>query len=297
MTPPRLGLCAFFLCLTLGFATGDEKGDAAKKQKAAADAMLKSAKLTATHTESDDLLVYSSFSDERTKKLAASAQKTYSAGLKALKVGADEKLWPGKLTLIVLPESRQYKGFVLSALKRSPTNRESFTFELRSDEPFVLVGTALGEKPSDEEMIAEAAGFAAAAVLQKKAGTGAAGLPDWFSRGFARSTHIHADGNAAKATAFHNKIKALYGKYRGNGFKPATVWTNTIASTETDTVATSFVEYLAFGPEAEKFPRLIQAMKPTEESPNPTIATALATVEWDADAIEVGWKKWIATGK
>jgi len=297
MTPPRLGLCALVLLLSLGFVQGDEKSDAAKKQKAVADAMLKSAKLTTTHAESDDLLVYSSFSEEKTKALAASAQKTYATGLKALKVAADDKLWPGKLTLIVLPESRQYKGFVLSALKRSPTNRESFAFELRSDEPFVLVGTALGEKPTDTEMITEAAGFVAAAVLNKKAGTGAAGLPEWFMKGFARATHIHADGNAAKATAFHAKVKALYAKYRGNGFKPVNVWTNMIASTETDTVATSFIEYLAFGPEAEKFPKLIQAMKPTEEVPSPTIATALEAVAWPADGIEAGWKKWIATGK
>lgn len=297
MTLSHLSLCAVLLMLSIGFARGDEKSDAAKKQKAAADALLKSAKLTTTHAESDDLLVYSSFSEDKTKALAASAQKSYVAGRKALKVAADEKLWPGKLTVIVLPESRQYKGFVLSALKRSPTNRESFTFELRSDEPFVLIGTALGEKPTDAEMMAEAAGFVAAAVLNKKAGTGAAGLPEWFSRGFARATHIHTEGNASKATAFHQKVKALYSKYRGNGFKPANVWDNMIASAETNTVATSFVEYLAFGPEAEQFPKLIQALKPTEESPNPTVATALAAIEWPVDSIESSWRKWIASGK
>src|ERR1700752_5313805 len=77
MTLTRLSLCAFLLMLPIGFASGDEKSDTVKKQKAAADALLKSAKITTTHAESDDLLVYSSFSEEKTKTLAASAQKTY----------------------------------------------------------------------------------------------------------------------------------------------------------------------------------------------------------------------------
>lgn len=293
MTPTRLTVIA--LALSSAVAAAGDKPEVVKKQLATATANVKAAKLTVAHAETDHLLVFAPGTEDKAKSAAATFEKAYTSAAKSLKVGADEKLWTGKLAVYVLPETRQFRGFLLEALKRAPQGRESYVFELRRDDPFVAAGTGLGEKPSDAEVTAEAAGLVAAAVLTAKGGT--ATFPDWLLRGFGRAAHLRADGGATRLSAFRTKVKGLYTKTRGAPFKPAVVYDPMATGPDVDTLTTSFVEYLAFGPEAEKFPKVVQALKPSEEAPNPTVATALAAVEWTPEAIEAGWKKWVMTGK
>ena len=79
MTPTRLlPLCTCLSLLSLGFASGGEKSDVAKKQKAVADGLVKAAKLTLTHAETDNLLVYSALSRSEERRVGKECRSRWS---------------------------------------------------------------------------------------------------------------------------------------------------------------------------------------------------------------------------
>ena len=276
-----------------------ERAEAAAKQKAAAETKLTAAKIKAAAAETDDLLVFATLSEERTKSLSTAMQKTYAVAFKALKLDPASPPWSGKLSVFVFTEPRQYKGFVLDALKRSPLPRETRALELRGDTPSAIDGVGLGEKPTDAQVTAEVCGLVAGALMSRKAGVGGSipfSLPDWLQTGFGQAAYVRADAGGARLTAHRSKVKALYNKTRGQGFKTASVWGDT-ATPESELLAVSFVEYLVFGPDAEKFPAFLEAFKPGETGDAPTVAAVLTAMDWKVETLEAGWRKWVATGK
>jgi len=290
---PCLALLAAIAISTVALA--DKRDDETKKQKTAAEANLKAAKLTAASVETDDLLVYATLPEDKAKPLAAAMQKSYVVAVKTLKIESSDKLWPGKLTVYVITDSRQYKGFVLQALKRSPAKGESYSMDLKAD-PVVLDGIVLGEKPTDVQVLSDAAALVAAAVLVKHTGTGGDKLPEWMQLGFGHASYLRSEGNAAKLMAHKNKVKALYSKTQGQAFKISVV-TGGQANADSELLSTSLVEYIAFGPGSAKFLTVLNGLRPSDEQPNPTIDTALAAAEWKWEALEPAWQKWVNTGK
>src|SRR4051812_5056526 len=155
--------CLLSSCLVApSFA--QERAEAAKKQKAAAEAKLTAAKIKAAAAETDDLLVFATMPEEKAKALSASMQRTYAVAAKPLKIDPTSPPWPGKLSVFVFNEPRQYKTFVLDALKRPPLPRETRAVELRGDTPTAVIGVGLGEKPTDTQVTAEVCGVTAAAL-------------------------------------------------------------------------------------------------------------------------------------
>jgi hypothetical protein len=289
---PRLLLAA--LALAAGSAAAaDERADAAKEQKATAEANLKQANLTAAHVETDDLLVYATLPEEKAKPLAAAAQKAHATAVKALKVEAPDKLWPGKLTLYVFTEPRQYRVFALLALKQSVRNQETYRFDVRGDTPAVLDGLTAGEKPTAEQLVTDAATLTAAAVLSRQAGAGAV-VPEWLLLGFGKAAYLRSEGNATRLAAQKGRVRSYYTKTRGAAF---TLKALADGEGETDLVGFSLAEYLAFGPEAAKFPTLLGALKPSDDVPMPTVESALGAVDWKWDAMENAWRKWVTSGR
>src|SRR4051812_16517906 len=232
--------CLLSSCLVApSFA--QERAEAAKKQKAAAEAKLTAAKFKAAAAETDDLLVFATLSEEKTKALSAAMQKTYAVAAKPLKLDPASPPWPGKLTVFVFTEPRQYKTFLLDALKRPPLPRETRALELRGDTPTAIDGVGLGEKPTYAQVTAEVSGLVAAALLSRKAGVGGTipfSLPDWLQTGFGQVCYARADANGSRLTAHRSKVKALYNRTRGLGFTTAAVWGGT-GSTENELVAAS----------------------------------------------------------
>jgi hypothetical protein len=183
---------------------------------------------------------------------------------------------------------------MLQSLKR-PTNKgETFALELRAYPPFVLVGSDAGDKPTDAQMAETAASLAASAVLAKHAGTGA--IPEPILLGFGKAAYLRTDGNAAKLATHRSRVKAVYNKTRGQAFKLDWV-TGGQVTPDTDAVAASLAEYLAFGPGAGKFQAVLDALKPSDENQNPTLYTALTAADWKPEAFEPGWQRWVVTGK
>jgi len=292
----RLSLAFLFVSAASATAFADKRGDETKKQKTAAEANIKSAMLTAAHVETDDLLVYATMPEAKAKPLAAAMQKTYAVAVKSLKVESSDKLWPGKLTVYVFSDTRQYKSFALQAFKRQPPKQESFFSDTKGDVPYVLDGAVLGEKPTDVQIATEASSLVAAAVLVRQVGSLMDKTPTWLQLGFGQAAYLRADGNAAKLTAHKAKLRAMYTKNQGQSFKVANV-TGDQATADAELLSVSLAEYLAFGPNAAKFPMILGALKPSDDQPNPTFDTALAAADWKWMDLETAWQKWVFTGK
>ncbi len=294
--PALLVLVALFVGPLSAFA--DEQSDAVKQQKELAKANLKSAKLTMASGESENLLVFAPYSDEKVQTLATNLQKTYASALKALKYDAKESPYTGKLTVMIFTDPKLYKTFALVAQKRSMKPKETHDFQLRGDAPGITLLASSSGKPTEATVTAEAAKFVAAALLNTKAGTTTAdaGLPTWLETGFGNAVYLRADGNAAKLAAHKAKIRSLNAKTGGGALQLKYLWSD-FDSPDLDAVTTSFAEYLAFGPGADKFASILSSFKPAEGNDSPTIETAFAAIEWKMPDIEQGWRKWVASSK
>jgi hypothetical protein len=218
--------------------------------------------------ETDGLLVHAAVPEATARALADTLQKTYLLSRTTLKFAADEKPWPGKLTVYVLTDAVQFTNFVRRVEQRRPDKDQTYTLNLRGDFPYAVHSVGAGERVTDADLTTESAAVVGAAVLNRKAGAGA-DLPEWLELGFGRAVAARADGS------------------------PVDVWRG-VATKDSPIVAASLAEYLAFGPDADKFPKLLAALKPSDDRPSPTVETAFADLEWRPEAVELGWKQWVA---
>ncbi len=265
---------------------------AADDREEAAKAALAAAKITTvTVAESPDLRVFATLPQAKTAALATAAQKAQSAATTALKLG-EKAGWGGKLTVYAVTDARQTRALLLFGLKQVG-NREAARVDVRSDTPSVLVGVSPGEKRSDAQLTADVQAQVATAVLVKAAGDGA-DLPAWLRVGFGRAIQARTDGPKTQA-ALKAKLKVLADKADAK-LSPADVWAAS-DNPDAELLAVGFVDYLVFGPPADKFPRFLTGFKPTDEVQQPTVQTALAAAglkpEWLAD----GFKAWLSGGK
>ena len=296
---------AFALGLTLtGFALlgaagrADETADKLAKQRVAVKANLKAGKVALNTAETADLIVSAPYPAERVAKVAAEVQKAYAAAAKTLKYEPKDPPLAGKLAVYVIADPKAYKIFLLQAMKRSPRGKEAVESDLRSETPQMVINAGADEKPTEAGVTAQASRAVAAAILSVKAGTttGDAGLPTWVEAGFGNAVTLRAEGNAAKLAAHTAKVKALASKSRGAALQLKAVYGDA-PSADAELVTTSFLEYLVFGPGAEKFPELLTALKAGEGNEAPTIWTAFTALEWKVETVEAAWRKWVLTGK
>ncbi len=291
LTHRMLALAALFALA----GPGNAADDAPAKQQAAAEANLKAAKLTLGKGETDHLLLFAAYPDAKVHAMAATAEKTYMAATKVLKLKDDDVT--GKVAITAVPDAKAYKVFVLQALKRSPRPKEVSDLKLRGETPYVVFAPT-GGKPTADAVAAEAGELVASGLLSVKAGiaTGSE-LPGWLEQGFGRAIGLHADGNAAKLTAHKAKVRALAGKTAGRAFQFTYVWGDAAGGAEFDTLATSFADYLAYGPGADKFAAFLGGFKPAEGNDSPGVDDAFRAADWKMNEVEAAWKRWAITGK
>ena len=272
--------------------------DLLKKQREAVTANLKAGKLTFNTVETPELLVSGPYPAAQLARVAGEVQKAYAAAILALKFTAKDDPIPGKLAVYIVTEPKQHKIFLLQAFKRAPRVHEAVDLQLRGEAPYVVLNAGADEKPSEASVTAQASRAVAAALLNIKAGTTTAdvGLPTWLETGFGNAVTLRAEGNATKLAAHKARVRGLVVKTRGLALQLPTVWGEN-PSPESDTVVTSFVEYLVYGPGADKFSAILAALKPSEGNDSPTIGTAFTAVDWKPEAIEAAWRKWATTGK
>ena len=271
--------------------------DVVDKQKQQAAANLKQAEITnAVTVETDDLIVCATLPEEWAKALAAGLQKCYLTARKPLQYEEKERPWTGKLTYYFVTEPRQFKTFMRAVVGESPRDSE-YHFALRGDAPYVLDLGDASNPAAQQEAFAEAGARVAVVVLNAKTGSGVV-LPDWARAGFGRAVSLRAEGpNSPRVMAHRTRMRsAVLGGAGRPAAKLSDVWDG--SSRDGPVLATSLMDFLAFGPKAADFPKVVSALRPGDNNTPPALPMALETatgMKWMD--LELAWRKWVQSGK
>jgi len=277
------------LIVSLSTARADEKDEMAAKQKAAAITVLKKLDVKSPAVvETADLLVCGNLPEERLKAMAELMQKQYAAIMKLLKFEMTENPPKGELTVYFFPERKQYSLFVSEVVNDRLEKDERAHCSALGTEPFVAVSVLPGEKPTDLD--AEATTQLAVVLLQAKAGV--AKLPFWMEEGFAKAVKWRTD---PRLVGERTKARALFLAKTGK-YKAADAWTAT-ADKDRPLIAGLVMDYLAFGPQAVNFGKLLSAFRVPEGDPKPGLDAVLMGVDLTADKLDAAVRKWLLTGK
>jgi hypothetical protein len=260
----------------------DTKQDVAK-QKSAVAANLKKAGFTRTTiVESKQFIVATTLSEAKAKALGAALDRVAPIARKTLKFDAKEEAWRGKLAVYYLPEGSDFKTFIRSVVVSQP---EGVHYSLRSDEPFVVDPADGPANATEAEQHASAMAVVASAYLRARE----ASLPGWLAGGFGRVTAMRAEGlTARRYLAYKSAARALANR----GGKPTELWAESPPASA-DVLGNSFAEYLAYGPGAANFSRLLTGLRPDENGNPANIAAAFEAAGWkDIGMLEAAWRKW-----
>ncbi len=250
----------------------------------------------AATVETADLLVVATVPEAKAKSLAAFGQKAYDAASAALKNDKKEVLWPGKLTVFLLKDREDFSKFFRKVLQERPDVRETVRVNLKGNEPYLLVLLPEGPMVRDADVQAEFGSAVAEALLKQKAeGKSAnAALPDWLRVGFGNAIVNKLDGQAGRAGAMRLKLRSVFVKSLKNPMPPKVwdVWGDS-RPMEFEALATSVTEYFVFGPEWERFPKMLQSYRTSDDNQNPTTAKALELLDLKPDALDTAWRAWV----
>lgn len=272
---------------------------ATQKLKTVATAALeKAAVKNVQSAETEHLFVFATVPSAKIKPLAELAEKSFVFTAKSLKVEKPDELFAGKLPVFVIADRKPYVALIQALENRRPEQSDTFEIKTRGDVPFVAVGVGIGSIPNDTELASLAAQWTAAAVLNKKLGTdpGAFDLPEWAELGFGKIAALRAENNQVKVAAYRTKAKSLVnGRVRG-----AVKLTDACSGTkgrEHELLVMSVVDYLAFGPDPDKFTQLMAGFKKSDTNQNPTMDSIVRGLEWKWEDLDLGWKTMMIKAK
>jgi hypothetical protein len=265
------------------------------KQKEAVVANLKIADLPkATVTETDNFFVVGAVAQEKGKVLGALLEKVVPVARKGLQYDSKEEVWKGKLAVYYLPESRDFKSFIRSAIMIRP---EGVYYDVRSETPLVVDPVEISGKATEADQFANTATIVAGAYLKARGTT--ANIPEWLRIGFGRATAFRAEGLTSKRyQSYKSQAKtAVGGGKTGTAAAISDLWAET-KPVNADLLAASLVEYMAYGPGSANFIKLVYGFRPDENGNSPSVEQALEAAGWkDIPMLETNWRKWVATAK
>jgi hypothetical protein len=288
--PLLAALCIAALAALESPAPAQEAKKNAVRQKNAVYEKLKKADFDRSAVaETEHFLVATTLPPEKAKALGVVLDKVVPVARRALQYEEKEEAWKGKLAVYYLPDGRDFKSFIRSVVGVQPGG---IHYELRGDEPFVVDPADVPAKATEADQFAGGAAVVARAYLKAKGASAA--LPDWLVGGFGRVTAMRAEGLTSKRYLAH---KAAARALANRGAKPTELWGETKPASA-DLLANSFAEYLAYGPGAANFTKLITGFRPDDNGNPPSPQAAFEAAGWkDWTMLEAAWRKWAATGK
>lgn len=269
-------------------ARADEITD--KQRKVAEENLKKGDIATATAAETNNLFVFATIPADKTKAFAAALQKVYTTALKPLGYDDKDTPWKGKLAIYAITDRKQYDLFVRFVAGEKPDGTTHTA--LRGDEPYVVFAVEPGKKGLGAELLAEGGQVVAVAMMASRAGTGAV-LPEWVKGGFGRAVAVRSAGpSSTRLAAYRTQAKRVV---LGGGQPIASIWDG--SAKFPDVMAMSLMDYLAFGPKAADFSRVVAGFRPGDNGTAPNPQQALEAAGWKIAELEYAWKKWVQTGK
>ena len=294
MSPIRscIPFVALAFVLAVGFAPADDLSD--KQKKIAVENLKKAEIAKGAFAESDTAIVLGLLPEARLKTIADSLNKTHKLARKALQFEEKDEPWKGKLTVIYLPDRKDFAQYMRLVAGQRPEG--NWHIAIRGEEPYVVSGADLEAKATDTEIVAELGPLVAGAMMQSKVGPSAA-IPPWVRNGLGRVVALRAEGVSGKRfTTYKTQARVAV---LGGGGKPGAPIADIWLSDRSDggLLATSLMDYLAFGPGSANFPKFLSGLRPDENGAQPAIAKVIEDAGWKTPAdLESAWKKWVTAG-
>lgn len=276
-------------------AAGQEKKAAVASQKEIVLANLKKADLAkAAVVETEHFLVAGRLTEDKAKALGALLEKVAPVARKALEYDSKDEVWKGKLAVYFLPESKDFKIFMRSAVMTKP---DGVYYDVRADAPFVVDPVDVsGDKVTEADQFANAAAVVAGAYLKAKGST--ATMPYWLESGFGRITALRAEGlNSKRFQTYKTQAKSLVTGGKQPPAAIADLWGESKAP-NSQLLAASLVDYMAYGPGAPNFIKLVYGFRPDENGNVPSVGQAMEAAGWkETGDLEKAWQSWVLKGK
>lgn len=266
----------------------EKEKDTVATSAMATDVMKKSDVKSPSVVETVNLILAAAIPEAKAKTVAASLQKTFELAAKALKF--DEADLKSRVIVYAFSEVDQFQQFQRSVLKQRPDPDEYAIADMKRDIPFIAVSPRRGDKnPNYDAMVANEL---CRSMLVKKGGN--ARIPGWMKDGFARAVQMR--GNPTTVGTDRSTVQRMAPPLR-KGAKGASVankaWTD--GGKDHDLVAASLMDFMAFGPGAEKLGSILNGLVP-EGNNTPTFAQALMGADWMLEDLDRAWRDWIAKG-
>ncbi len=237
------------------------------------------------HLETKHLLLFASKAlEKQLPAIGAVLEKQFDQAWKALQFEDKKDDLPGKVTVYLFGSREPFTAFVRRVEKRRVMQEDEGTFSASDDDLHAAAGPPRKGGFPPEAMAGEQV---AGLLMARKAGKNTP-LPSWLLSGFGRATYCRASPGL-KAVIEDRKQAAKLSRSRS----PADVWNGTADATEMDTLAGSLVDFLAFGPLADKFPSFVVGFQPGENMDSRTAAQAMESAGLKGDVIDKAWKRWV----
>jgi hypothetical protein len=237
--------------------------------------------------ETRHLLIYAPEAFKpRLKDIGALLEKHVAVAQEALQ-GKEPAELPGKVTVYLLSTREQFASFVRRVEKRRLEAGESGSVKEADDWLHVAVSPAKDKKGWGVE--AQAGQHLAMLLLMRQAGASAP-LPDWLVSGFGRATHYRVAPQAPLVREERRQAARLSRKYG-----PADIWNGTPDAAEAGPLEGSLADFLAYGPGAALFPKLLAGFKLEENMTAKTTEQALKAAGLDSERVAAKWKSWVVS--
>jgi len=284
----------FALVLAIVPLRADEKDEkkaalVATQKKAALDTW-KALEIAAegVQHESDHFIVMAPKPLEKNlKDIGILLEKSYDMAGKLL-YKADDEIFPGKLTVYLMPEPKDFDSYLRRIEKIRVSSEEVGYVNANDDKLRVAVSPPRAK--GDPEVNVQAAQQAAIAILQRKVGVRNP-LPIWFSHGFGRATYYRAGGASDRAVIAERRNASKWATMNKRNIQDT--WNGGATGEEANALAAGTMDFLAYGPGKSKFLGIVDGFKPDENGRPKTFDQALQAVELTPMGINPNWQRFI----
>ncbi|HTU17111.1 MAG TPA: hypothetical protein VMG10_03550 [Gemmataceae bacterium] len=291
-----------FLALVLAGAASADDQVKADDQAKTANELKKKAEATwdtitdskpASHETKHFLVVAPEAMGKRLKDIGQLLEKHHDKAKEALKFEVKEEdkgeVLPGKVTVYLFAERNQFKSFVRRIEARRLLAEESVSFQADDDKLHVAVSPSSGRQGLPIEI--RACEQVASLLLARRAGVKTP-LPDWLMSGFGRATYYRV-APRDKAVVADRRLAIQLARKRS----AEEIWNDKIAADEAAALQGSLVDYLAYGPGARAFSKLVTGYVPEENKERKTAWQAFDAANMKPEVVAQGWKRWVATAR